>query len=435
MLNGAALNSFAINGSAKSVTNAYAEIQLSFDCEASPVRVKVANSDIGIEFIVYALGDKIELAFSIIGIEFALDNIPTGEFYDSANVDIEVFISPSSEFEVFAHAFIEFHTEAIANDILGYAESVIYVDIVGKATKITFANAVIDTEFTIDKSDTVRVLGAEAEVDIEFQGFFAPDLNMVRDTGANIGIQFVVDSATSTSPRLSVLEIEFDCEGDTEIYRATFATINTFIFALANATRVRLAESSSSIEFSVDATSTLITTETAIIDTEFSFEAEAFHDAFAITDCIIDFDFYSFAFYKLPSVAICETSFEISSETSIYVSASSEIGFSFAIEQDDEHIKLAEQIYATILTEFVVSAISVYLYKAEADIVCEFTTSPISSFIYGALSEIYIEILISEANGLIGAYEPADECRTIFVEPDFNIIFVPYEERELRIAC
>jgi hypothetical protein len=67
--------------------------------------------------------------------------------------------------------------------------------------------------------------------------------------------------------------------------------------------------------------------------------------------------------------------------------------------------------------------------------VFEFGGSAVGHYVFLADSEIVIEVSPVDVEAVIGIYEPAAECRTIYVEPDDNVLYIPYEERQIDIAC
>ena len=416
MINGATVNSFTLNGAGRQLILAYADIQCSLEISAVSHNVVPASAEIGIELKLDPDGKRWPLGFIEAEIALEVEASPVQRHNAEADCSFEITLQPASVFAVFAHFLVEFDCEFMANGILADADIDLEIGLDPPAAiKTISAEAEINTAFEIDKTDWLLTAGAEALIEATFRCFFAPDLGNIKNSGAEFELEFEIVPSAIVSPRLVSLEMYFDAEIDSIASRASYCEIDTAFVFEATGTRVYPASADIAVELEIDAIPLTITPGIAELNISFEIEPDGFHEAFAEADCEISVEMSPLASFIFHVFVNMLTQFELMPSPILDARADSDVTFEIIPDIDPELVLLAEQGIVDFRTEFILSGICHLLFLAYA------------------VSELSIDITFAE--GIIGAYEPADECRTIYIEPDFNVLFVPEEERELRIAC
>jgi len=475
MLNGAPINSCAVNSIQFRVVSAYVDIKLEIELSGFPHDVIYVSTDIISQFDIEGSCVRVPQVYSNMFMGIGLRDSSHTVYASQSDTLFAFFISPSSVFAAFAYAIIEIKADAIANGIFAEAEISFNVDIIPKPTAIISVFAVVNCSIDIDNAVTHIIALTFSSTDITFISFFAPDLNFIRNTAANSICSIDIEPYASMSPRLSSIGIEFGMEADTIIDRSEQVQIDIIFDCDVDGTKVRPAITDSGLNIFIEE-SVVTTLVNAYADILFHLRMNAVgrHHAFAYAECSIAIDFTSIALYKRPTAVNIGIMFQIEASPFAIVSARINALFGIVIDPIEKHIKLAEQVFADNICKFIVSPIPAMIhglltqigfrfdvssnsklaFQGDVNAECRFSISSDSRLALQAESFIEIEFypLVAVSNirvgycdmlfelelqpeAIIGGYEPADECRTIYITPDFNIIFVPYEDRELRIAC
>jgi len=520
MLNGGALNSYAVNNASKSfVVEAASSIYIEVIHDAYGTRVKpsASNVEISVECDIYATYIRGALS----EVEIAVEIDPLSRVVGSASTDIEIglFISPRSSALVFSSIIIEFSGEAIPNSIIGNWETSVSVDLEGtKSTKVVPAEAETTIGVYIDPAPSFVYAYSGADIEIEFVGFFSYDFGNERATGAYCEIELGIDADASVSPKLvdTVIEFTVDAAGIMAKHGAVDIQLSVEIEPLAT----KVLPASTELIASVDVIDPFVYRETfasSDYEIEVGLIGDIFHEAFAGAEIQAELTFESVAYYILLSSASVEFEVDISGTTKSRQAADADIELVVDCEFDERFIRYAEQIFADISVEFIVSPIPGYGHSGVSDLTLSLVVSDACSAIFytkqtvefslytsadgilalqggsdvelsvdvvraytrlalqggsdveidltgieasphlvvyakqtvelsvdiaadGMLalqgySVLEVEVSPVDVEAVIGIYEPAAECRTIYVEPDDNVLYIPYEERQIDIAC